>query len=51
MIVPVKGVPFMSETKHEKLLKLIEKSDKLIHMQFENMSLDVPYGKIFKVIE
>lgn len=50
-IVPVKGVPFLKETRNHKKVKLLHRDERKIEIELENHSLDVPYADSFRVIE
>ncbi|CDW81981.1 UNKNOWN [Stylonychia lemnae] len=50
-IIPVSGVPFLSETRHEKLLRLVTKCENEFIIDIENRSLDVPFSDCFIVHE
>ena len=50
-IVPVKGVPFLKETRNNKLVRLLERTDSRVIVETENHSLDVPYADCFRVCE
>ncbi len=51
MKVPVKGVPFLSVTRHNKIIKLVKNEPNLLKMVFVNKSLDIPYSDSFLVYE
>lgn len=50
-LVPVKGVPFLKETRNHKQIKQMFKDDRKVVFELENHSLDVPYADSFRVIE
>jgi len=50
-VIPVKGVPFLSKTRHRKSFKLTYKDDSKIIIDMENRSLDIPYADVFYIHE
>jgi hypothetical protein len=50
-VVPVKGVPFLSQTRHEKPFVLTYRDNTKIEVDFENRSLDIPFADVFYVKE
>jgi hypothetical protein len=50
-IVPVTGVPFINKTRHEKLMKIVDRTDTMLRVTMDNISLDAPYGDSFMVRE
>ncbi|CDW77375.1 UNKNOWN [Stylonychia lemnae] len=50
-VLPVKGVPFLNSTRHQKHFKLTQKSGNLILLDMQNKSLDVPYADSFQIDE
>jgi hypothetical protein len=50
-VIPVKGVPFLSSTRHRKTFKLIYKDETRIVVEMENRSLDIPYADVFYIHE
>eukprot|EP00347_Sterkiella_histriomuscorum_P000186 403376851 len=51
LTIPVKGVPFLSESRHEKYMKIVNQNDNCIIVDMENRTLDVPYSDAFIVHE
>eukprot|EP00347_Sterkiella_histriomuscorum_P008395 403345259 len=51
LTIPVKGVPFLSESRHEKYMKIVNQNDNCIIIDMENRTLDVPYSDAFIVHE
>ena len=50
-LVPVKGVPFLKETRNNKKIEQTFRDDRKIVYEMENHSLDVPYADSFRVLE
>lgn len=47
----MQGVPFLSETRHEKFMKIKQSTDTHLIIDMENKSLDIPYADSFIVHE
>ena len=50
-VIPVKGVPFLSSTRHRKSFKLLHKDETKVVVEMENRSLDIPYADVFYIHE
>ncbi len=50
-VIPTVGVPFLSKTRIEKKIRIVEHSKTKLILDMDSKSLDVPYGNSFKILE
>jgi VAD1 Analog of StAR-related lipid transfer domain len=51
MIIPIQGVPFCKQSRLNRIVRIDQSDKQLIAVDFENRTLDVPYGDHFYQVE